>query len=74
MQKLVTRDDPSPSLAIDFPSGLASSMKRSNSLSVLNAQFQREQSLISNLMGLRGRTTSIEFIRPSPAAAAANVT
>jgi hypothetical protein len=25
-------------------------------------------------MGLRGRTTSIEFIRPSPAAAAANVT
>nr|CAG4639893.1 EOG090X03K5 [Daphnia pulex] len=49
-------------------------MKRSNSLSVLNAQFQREQSLISNLMGLRGRTTSIEFIRPSPAAAAANVT
>lgn len=24
MQKLVTRDDPSPSLAIDFPAGLAS--------------------------------------------------
>ena len=70
-------------------------MKRSNSMSVLSAQFHEQvkinnlkvcflflnsdilklfvtQSLISNLMGLRGRTTSTDhIIRPTPTTTAA---
>nr|CAG4648558.1 EOG090X03K5 [Polyphemus pediculus] len=64
MQKLVTKDDPTSHLAITISGveGVASSMKRASSMSVLSAQFN-EQSLISNLMGLRGRTSSTEFLR-----------
>jgi len=38
------------------------SLKRASSMSVLSAQFN-EQSLITNLMGLRGRTSSTELLR-----------